>query len=528
MRIENLKTLNTYDFIIVGSGIAGLQTALFAAKHGRVLLLTKSNLTDSNTFYAQGGIAVASGLEDKPALHLKDTMAAGDGLCIESVVRLVVEEGPTAVRHLIEAGVKFDEANGNLRRGMEGGHSVPRILHTNGAGTGVEIQTKLIRAVHEANIELVEQAMMIDLIMENGHCCGVFVSQKGHLGVREIRANRVFLTTGGAGMLYERTTNPDIATGDGVAAAIRAGAVVSGLEFFQFHPTALNLPGVPPLLLSEALRGAGAKVVDSYGYQFLGEHDARAELAPRDVVARAILWRLMDTGLSSVFLDATDLSDGVASARYPGLASTMRTHGIDLDRDRVPVAPAAHYCIGGIEVDIWGRSSIPGLYACGEVANSGLHGANRLASNSLLEAVVFAPRLVRAALEFEDEWPAAKPATVLKCPSTSKSSKLKRAGVRKLMWDDVGMLRDRYRLEEAVSTLGEGIGLLECLSRLEVEDANMTLVALFVAQAALGRPESRGTHYRTDFSERLSELEHPFSYRSETFAPLSLDRGNGC
>ena len=227
--------MNTYDFIVVGCGIAGLQTALLAAEHGRVILLTQSSVTDSNTFYAQGGIAVASGLDDNPDLHLEDTIAAGDGLCIESVVSLVVEEGPAAVSHLIEAGVKFDEANGQLLRGMEGGHSVPRVLHANGAETGVEIQSKLIRAVYTANIELVEQAMMIDLLMENGRCCGVLVSQEEDCSIREIRANGVFLTTGGAGMLYERTTNPGVATADGVAAAIRAGAVVSGLEFFQFH-----------------------------------------------------------------------------------------------------------------------------------------------------------------------------------------------------------------------------------------------------------------------------------------------------
>lgn len=515
--------MNTYDFIVVGCGIAGLQTALLAAEHGRVILLTKSSVTDSNTFYAQGGIAVASGLDDNPDLHLEDTIAAGDGLCIESVVSLVVEEGPAAVSHLIEAGVKFDEANGQLLRGMEGGHSVPRVLHANGAETGVEIQSKLIRAVYTANIELVEQAMMIDLLMENGRCCGVLVSQEEDCSIREIRANGVFLTTGGAGMLYERTTNPGVATADGVAAAIRAGAVVSGLEFFQFHPTALDLPGVPPLLISEALRGAGAKIVDCYGHQFLQEHDARAELAPRDVVARAIRWRLMDTGPSSVFLDATKLRDGLASTQYHGLASTMRTHGIDLDRDHIPVAPAAHYSIGGVEVDIWGRSSIPGLYACGEVAYSGLHGANRLASNSLLEAVVFAPRLVRAAVELEDKWPVAKRATVLECLPTPKSSILKREGVRKIMWDKVGMLRDRCRLEEAITTLSAGIGSLACLSRQKVEDANMTLVALFAAQAALGRPESRGTHYRMDFPERLSDLAHPSFYRSTSVAPLSLE-----
>ena len=514
------------DFVIVGSGIAGLQTALLAAEHGRVMVLTKSGLTDTNTYYAQGGIAVASGVDDNPELHFQDTIAAGAGLCDEAVVRVLVEEGPDAVRRLIETGVKFDTADGELLRGMEGAHSVPRVLHAAGAETGAEIQSALTRAARGADIELVEHALVVDLIMDDGRCRGVVGLLEGETELQEIRANRVVLTTGGAGMLYKRTTNPPIATADGVAASIRAGAVVSGLEFIQFHPTALDAPGAPPLLLSEALRGAGAKIVDRFGRRFLLNADDRGELAPRDIVARAILWRLEDAGPGSVFLDATALDEGVASERYPGLTKSLREHGLDLDRDLVPVAPAAHYLTGGVAIDPRGRTSVPGLYACGEVAQSGVHGANRLASNSLLEAVVFASRVAEVAADVEVEWPDPPSATVLGIPPNPEAADLARDEIRDLMWEDVGMLRDRYRLKDAATRLAEGIGPLANLTRDGVEDANLNLVALFAAHAALGRPESRGTHYRMDFPKTDPDLAHPSFYRLAAPAPLVLDTGS--
>jgi L-aspartate oxidase len=511
------------DFVIVGSGIAGLQTALLAAEHGRVMVLTKSGLMETNTNYAQGGIAVASGVDDDPDLHFQDTIAAGAGLCDEEVVRVLVDEGLAAVRRLVETGVRFDEAEGEFLRGMEGAHSVARVLHAAGAETGAEIQSALTRAAREAEVELVEQALVVDLIMEGGRCRGVLALLEGEAALHEIRAERVVLTTGGAGMLYKRTTNPVIATADGVAAAIRAGAVVSGLEFIQFHPTVLDIPGAPPFLLSEALRGAGAKIVDRFGHRFLLTADDRGELAPRDIVSRSILWRLEESGPGSVFLDATELDEGIASKRYPGLARSLRSHGLDLDRDRVPVAPAAHYLIGGIATDVWGRTSTPGLYACGEVASSGVHGANRLASNSLLEAVVFASRVVKLAVGPATAWPDPVPASTLAPPQNVDTGRLTRDEIGELMWEDVGMLRDSDRLKEAATRLGEGLGTLDGLNRGAVEDANLNLVALFAAHAALGRPESRGTHYRMDFPKLDPELARPTFYRITEPAPLAVD-----
>ena len=508
------------DFVIVGSGIAGLQTALLAAEHGRGTVLTKSGLTETNTNYAQGGIAVASGVDDDPDLHFQDTIAAGAGLCDEEVVRVLVDEGPAAVRRLIETGVRFDEAEGEFLRGMEGAHSVARVLHAAGAETGAEIQSALTRAAREAEVELVEQALVVDLIMEDGHCRGVLALLEGETALREIRAERVVLTTGGAGMLYKRTTNPAIATADGVAAAIRAGAVVSGLEFVQFHPTALDIPGAPPFLLSEALRGAGAKIVDRFGRRFLMTADDRGELAPRDIVARSILWRLEESGPGSVFLDATELDEGVASERYPGLARSLRNHGLDLDRDRVPVAPAAHYLIGGIATDAWGRTSAPGLYACGEVAHSGVHGANRLASNSLLEAVVFASRVVKVVVGPEMAWPDPVPASTLGPPRNLDAGRMTRDEIGELMWEDVGMLRDSDRLKDAATRLGEGLGTIDGLNRGAVEDANLNLVALFAAHAALGRSESRGTHYRMDFPKIDPDLARSTFFQIAEPAPL--------
>ena len=516
---------DTLDFVIVGSGIAGLQTALLVGESGWVMVLTKSAVMETNTYYAQGGIAVASGVDDDPDLHFRDTIAAGAGLCDEDVVRVLVEEGPAAVRRLIETGVRFDAAGGELMRGMEGAHSVARVLHAAGADTGAEIQSTLTGAAREAGIELVEQALVVDLVVEDGRCRGVLVLPEGEAALRKIRAECVVLSTGGAGMLYKRTTNPPIATADGLAAAIRAGAVVSGLEFVQFHPTALDMTGAPPLLLSEALRGAGAKIVDRFGRRFLLNADDRGELAPRDIVSRAILWRLEESGPGSVFLDATALDDGVASERYPGLAKTLRDRGLDLDRDRVPVAPAAHYLIGGIATDARGRTSVPGLYACGEVANSGVHGANRLASNSLLEAVVFAARVVEVAAGPEAVWPDPSPATILGLTRSLEAGRITRDEVRDLMWEDVGMLRDRDRLLEAATRLGEGIGPLVALRRSDVEEANMMLVGLFAAHAALGRPESRGAHYRMDFPKTVPELAHPSFYRLADPAPLVVDPG---
>ncbi len=515
-------TTDSTEFLIVGSGIAGLQAALLAREHGPVTVLTKTALSETNTYHAQGGIAVATGVDDNPDLHFLDTIVAGAGLCDPVVVRALVDEGPDAVRRLIDTGVNFDMRAGELLRGLEAAHSVPRVLHAAGAGTGEEIQSTLSRAARAAPVQIFERTLAIDLIIEAGDCRGLIVLHEGETAPREIRARHVILATGGAGHLYSHTTNPGIATADGVALAIRAGAVVSGLEFFQFHPTALDLPGAPPLLLSEALRGAGAKITDRFGQRFLLDTVEGAELAPRDIVARAILWRLEAAGPGTVFLDCTELDEGRAGARFPGLAAKMLAHGINLNTEPVPIAPAAHYLIGGIVTDPHGRTSLPGLFVCGEVAATGVHGANRLASNSLLEAVVFARRVVAAAIDPPSLQPGIFANVQLGPGPRPGAQPLDRATIQQIMWENVGILRDRERLREAAEDLLGGMADPLELTRAAIENANLTLAGLFSAHAAYERPESRGAHFRLDFPEPEPDLARPTLYRIADPAPLIL------
>ena len=512
-------TTDSTEFLIVGSGIAGLQAALLAREHGPVTVLTKTALSETNTYHAQGGIAVATGVDDNPDLHFLDTIVAGAGLCDPVVVRALVDEGPDAVRRLIDTGVNFDMRAGELLRGLEAAHSVPRVLHAAGAGTGEEIQSTLSRA---APVQIFERTMAIDLIIEAGECRGLIVLHEGETAPRSIRARHVILATGGAGHLYSHTTNPGIATADGVALAIRAGAVVSGLEFFQFHPTALDLPGAPPLLLSEALRGAGAKITDRFGRRLLLDAVEGAELAPRDIVARAILWQLEAAGPGTVFLDCTELDEGRAGARFPGLAAKMLAHGINLNTEPVPIAPAAHYLIGGIVTDPHGRTSLPGLFVCGEVAATGVHGANRLASNSLLEAVVFARRVVAAAIDPPSLQPGIFANVQLGPGPRPGAQPLDRATIQQIMWENVGILRDRERLREAAEDLLGGLADPLELTRAAIENANLTLAGLFSAHAAYERPESRGAHFRLDFPEPEPDLARPTLYRIADPAPLIL------
>src|SRR5271168_3861630 len=383
------------DFLVIGAGIAGLSAAIRLANAGSVLVVTKEELAESNTAYAQGGIAVAMGGEEDVALHLEDTMAAGDGLVNREAAAVLVSQGPQRVEELLTWGTAFDRhptsEGGELMRTREGAHSRSRILHANGDATGKEIAVSLLRHVREIKtIELMEWTTSVDLIVEGGRVVGATLLD-GEGGLRVVQARSVLLASGGAGQVYSDTTNPAVATGDGIAMAYRAGAAVSDMEFYQFHPTAFSAPGAPRFLLSEALRGEGALLVNVRGERFMERYHPLLELAPRDVVARAITREGMD---GPVYLDLRHVGKDL-QARFPGISAFLAKYQLQLARDLVPVRPAAHYLMGGVKTDVHGRTSLPGLYAAGEVACTGVHGANRLASNSLLEGLVFGARAAR-------------------------------------------------------------------------------------------------------------------------------------
>ncbi|HVB37982.1 MAG TPA: L-aspartate oxidase, partial [Vicinamibacterales bacterium] len=427
------------DFVIVGSGIAGLRAALALADAGRVLILTKAEPLDSNTGYAQGGIAVALGADDSPALHAADTIAAGDSLCDEAAVRVLVEEGPRYARELIDWGTRFDlDAGGGLALGREAAHSVRRVLHARDA-TGREIARALWARVSQTpSVEVQAGHRVIDLVIADGRCAGVRVLADDGT-TTTIEAGATLLATGGAGQLFRETTNPAVATGDGVALAYRAGVRVADLEFVQFHPTALNLAGAPRFLISEALRGEGARLINDRGEPFMTRYDPAGDLAPRDVVARGIVREARETG-GPIFLTLAHLDPAFVRARFPTIADACAREGLDLARDRIPVGPAAHYAMGGVETDVWGRTSMPGLFAAGEVACTGVHGANRLASNSLLEGLVFGARAgqamagpeTAAALRASDTVEVDEPS------DGAGPSPLDAEAVRDLMWRSVG------------------------------------------------------------------------------------------
>ena len=386
------------DGIIVGGGVAGLRAAIGLASAGRVLVLTKAAPAESNTGYAQGGIAAAMGDDDSPSLHGADTIRAGDGLCDEAAVRVLVEHGPHYVRELIEWGARFDlDADGRPALGREAAHSVRRVLHA-GDATGREIGRVLWECVRMLpSVETIDHALVTEVLVEDGLAVGVRYFDAAGTS-RAVRAGATLLATGGAGQVFSETTNPAVATGDGIAFGFVAGARVVDLEFVQFHPTALNQPGAPRFLISEALRGEGARLVNGRGDPFMKRYHPDGDLAPRDVVARSIAHQSQTTG-DPVFLRLEHLDAGFVKRRFPTIAAMCAQIGLDLARDPIPVGPAAHYMMGGVDTDEWGRTSVPGLYAAGEVACTGLHGANRLASNSLLEGLVFGARAAEAMID---------------------------------------------------------------------------------------------------------------------------------
>ncbi|MEW5915320.1 MAG: L-aspartate oxidase, partial [Gemmatimonadota bacterium] len=464
-----------------------------AAAHGEVLLLTKGSLFDSATSYAQGGIAAALGAGDSPDLHRQDTLAAGAALCDRRAVEVLVEEGPTRVRELQLAGAHFDLApGGKIALGKEAAHSRRRIVHARGDQTGAEVVRTLIQRIGDTPaVHVLERTRVLDLLVSKGTCRGVKATIAG--AAAELYADATVLATGGCGQLYRYTTNPLVATGDGYAIAYRAGALLRDMEFVQFHPTALDTPENPLALISEAVRGEGARLLDANGKRFMPKRHRLAELAPRDVVAREIYREKQRTG--EVWLDATSLGEHFAK-RFPGIFALCSARGIDPRREPIPVTPAAHYMMGGILTDLAGRSSIERLYACGEVACTGVHGANRLASNSLLEGLVFAERVAR---DLEAVTPIAPPrgAGRWSAPRLTDrgAAQVGADSIRQIMWDYVGIDRDGRGLREAINQLK---GIERRLPAGATEEANMALAATLIAESALKRNESRGGHYRRD------------------------------
>jgi len=484
------------DFLIIGSGIAALRAAAALDGAGDVLILTKAGPRDGNTGHAQGGIAAAVGSDDAPSRHIADTLAAGDGLCDERAVTVLCEEGPRYVRELIAWGAAFDRGpDGELSLGLEAAHSVRRVLHARDA-TGRSIGRALWEHVAPMpNVRVLDHTRATGLIVEDGCCAGVRFTDAA--GAREARARCTLLATGGAGQVFSDTTNPPEATGDGVAIAYRAGAAVADLEFVQFHPTALKVPGQPRFLLSEALRGEGARLINAAGESFMTRYDPAGDLAPRDRVARGIVREEQRTGgpvcLTLAHLDAT-----YVHARFPQISEACRRAGLDLARDRIPVGPAAHYLMGGVVTDIDGQSTVPGLFAAGEVACTGVHGANRLASNSLLEGLVFGARAGAAMRQGADTGVGSRFSNLAfaqienRDPTPSSALSVAPDYAPTLMWTHAGLFRDADGLRLALKQFGAPDA---------AEDTRIT-VGRLIARAALRREESRGGHYRLDFPER--------------------------
>ncbi|MEV6108962.1 L-aspartate oxidase [Streptomyces sp. NPDC051940] len=523
------------DVAVVGSGVAGLTAALRCAAAGlRTVVVTKANLDDGSTRWAQGGIAAALGEGDTPEQHLDDTLVAGAGLCDEDAVRLLVTEGPAAVRRLIDAGAHFDEDDaGGIALAREGGHHRRRIAHAGGDATGAEISRALVAAVRDAGIETIEHALVLDLLKDGvGRTSGVTLHVMGegaHDGVGAVRAPSVVLATGGMGQVFSATTNPTVSTGDGVALALRAGAEVSDLEFVQFHPTVMYLgrdaEGQQPLV-SEAVRGEGAYVVDASGERFMvGQHEL-AELAPRDIVAKGITRRMQEQGAEHMYLDARHFGAEMWAARFPTILAACRAHGIDPVTDLIPVAPAAHYASGGVRTDLAGRTTVPGLYACGEVACTGVHGANRLASNSLLEGLVFAERIAADVVTSSGGPTAVTPAdgdgwhvgggttrgaaaSAGPAPTTQGDHLVApetRAQIQRIMTRGAGVLRSAESLAAAAQELDrirdEAKPDAELPGVETWEATNLLLVARVLTRTAALREETRGCHWREDHPDR--------------------------
>lgn len=504
------------NVLVVGSGIAGLIAALELSRQHTVTLVTKSKLSESNTRYAQGGIAVAMFTDDSVEEHIADTLRAGAGLSQLGPVEILCSEGPARIRDLIALGVAFDRRNGELARGLEAAHSHARVLHAGGDATGLTIENALVRAVRAADIRVLEHTFARDLLLDGGRIAGLTLLDEAGAS-HPLSAEAVVLASGGAGELYLHTTNPSVATGDGVAMALRAGAQLADLEFYQFHPTALATPGT--FLISEAVRGDGAILLDAHGRRFMQAVHPLAELAPRDVVARGIALQMAAQGGTPVLLDATAMGADFLRTRFPTIDAACRSRGFDWAAGPIPVTPAAHYWMGGVRTDVWGRSSVPGLFAVGEVACTGVHGANRLASNSLLESLVFAWRAAHLLTSnptaaAAGPWPAWEDGGAAVTPiaddPTRPAAPVDRHALQTLLWNAAGIERSAAGLSAAAAELDSWHSAGDTVPALET--ANLLAIARVLVAAAVAREESRGAHFRNDFPETSPALQHQLVY----------------
>ncbi|MCA9470637.1 MAG: L-aspartate oxidase [Nitrospirales bacterium] len=496
------------DFLVIGSGVAGIRAALELCHHGRVLMVAKGGPQENSTLFAQGGVAVALSEEDHVDLHFTDTMKAGHQLCRKPATKALVQEGPARIEELLEWGAKFDKVKGKLAFAHEGAHSRRRILRAGGDAIGCEmVRVLTTHARLQPNIQWIGNQFSIDLVVLDGRCCGAVILEEQTGQLKVILAASTVLTTGGAGQAYARTTNPISATGDGMAMALRAGAALEDMEFVQFHPTALYLPSSPPFLLSEAMRGEGGRLRNNKREFFMKRYHKDKELAPRDIVARAIWSEMQATKARHVYLDITHLSAGFIKKRFPTIYTTCLRYDIDITEEWIPVSPSAHYWMGGVHTDLNGATTLPGLFAAGEVACSGVHGANRLASNSLLEGLVFGLRAAQAAVTFATRSSSSHPSIRefrLKHRSPSrpvKDAEKLRNSLRRLMWTKVGLIRHGDVLRQAVRQLKQWEQTLEQspLTRTNMETRNLITVGRCTTEAALWRKNSVGAHFRSDF-----------------------------
>lgn len=498
-----------------------MYTALLAKEQGSVLLLTKGSIDDTNTKHAQGGIAAAIGKDDSPERHFHDTIAAGYGLCNEEAARILADEATHRIADLVSLGVPFDTLNGEIALTLEAAHSLPRILHAGGDATGEYIETTLSNRVRESRIKVLENCLATRIQVQKGAVTGITTLDCHNGAKEEFSCCCLILATGGGGQLFKFTTNPAVATGDGVALAFQAGAEITDMEFFQFHPTALRLPRVTPFLISEAVRGEGGVLRNVNGRRFMPDYAPEADLAPRDVVARSVVHEMKKTGSDKVYIDITHLPPHRITTRFPHIYRFCLDHGLDITKDLIPVAPAAHYMMGGVRVNTWGQTNISGLFAAGETACTGVHGANRLASNSMLEVVVFSKRLVDKTVADKQEAITTKSGGDIyrklsrrQVPRARQTPGL--SDLQQLHWDKVGITRDKQGLTEAADTLAAWQQSLPApTDRPSYELSNLVLAGRLMTETALLREESRGAHFRTDFPHESPEWRRHIIFTAE-------------